>query len=76
MFDDVLTSEFIRIFVPENQKAVDNLVGRIIKSSGTRFSLIYSDEVTTKMFLKSLEHMHISGDGFGYISVGTGFLYL
>jgi hypothetical protein len=52
------------------------MIGRIIKPSGTRISLIFHDEKMTKKFLKSLYQKNIGGDGFGYLSVGTGWLYL
>lgn len=65
-----------QLFISSGEVAVDNQVGRMIKPTGVRFSVIYGDEESTILFLKSVEEKRIGSEGFGHLSVGTAFVYL
>ena len=65
-----------QLFISSGEVAVDNQVGRMIKPTGVRFSVIYGDEESTISFLKSVEEKRIGSEGFGHLSVGTAFVYL
>jgi hypothetical protein len=53
-----------------------NQVGRIIKPTGTRYTVVYHDSNSVKMYLKAIEQKYIGSYGFAHVAVGEGHIYL